>query len=126
MLLMIGSSLKSPVIVGAMAGSWFLAQTTTTMDATPIIEKIAREGGFFALVLVLLYFYRRDTKWATEFWKDQAIANVEHAKEIAQIVKENTKSNTDVSNAVRESTVVMHQTKRIMATHLVNRRDEDA
>jgi len=78
-------------------------------------------------VLVVLYFYRRDTKWATEFWKEQAVRNTEYAKENALIIKENTKSNVDVSNAVRESTIVMHQAKRVMETHypVPHRRDED-
>jgi hypothetical protein len=51
----------------------------------------------------------------------------DHASEIAQTVKENTKSNVDVSNAVRESTIVMHAAKRVMETHypMPKRRDED-
>ncbi len=124
-LLTVSGSLKSSSLLAAMTGAWFLAQTTADPVSTGLLEKIAREGGFFALVLVLLYFYRRDTKWATEFWREQAAQNLEYARENASIIKENTKSNVDVSNAVRENTVVMHAAKNVMATHLPQRRYED-
>ncbi len=77
-------------------------------------------------MLVLLYFYRRDTKWATEFWREQAAQNIQYARENALIIKENTKSNQDVSNVVAQNTVVMHQAKRVMAERLPPlRRDTD-
>lgn len=112
-------TLKSSALAGAITGSWFLAQTVTT-ETSPLIEKIAREGGFFALVLILLYFYRRDTKWATEFWKEQAARN-------SDMIEENAKQNENVASAIRESTVVMHAAKTIMARQLraSNHREED-
>ena len=118
-MLSFGGTFKSSAFVGALTGSWVLAQTVAT-DTSPFIEKIAREGGFFALVLILLYFYRRDTKWATEFWKEQAARN-------ADMIEANAKQNENVANAIRESTVVMHQAKSIMARQLraANHREED-
>jgi hypothetical protein len=118
-------TLQTSAFAGALTGTWFLAQVTADPIASPLLEKMAREGGFFALVLVLLYFYRRDTKWATEFWKEQAALNTEYAKENAGIIKENTRSNVAVEQAVRENTVVMHAAKNVMATHLPQRRLED-
>ncbi len=118
-------SMQGVSAIVALGGWWIVAQTTADPFTTSIAEKFAREGGFFALVLVLLYFYRRDTKWATEFWRDAAARNLEYARENALIIKENTKSNVDVSNAVRENTVVMHAAKNVMIDHLPKRRSDD-
>ena len=115
-----GGTLKTSAITGAITGTWFLAQTTIPTDPSPLVEKVAREGGFFALVLILLFFYRRDTKWATEFWKEQAMRN-------ADMIEKNAEQNQNVANAIRESNVVMHATKNIMARSLRSgtHRDED-
>lgn len=119
-ILTVGSSLKSSAMLAAVTGAWFVAQTTADPVAAPILEKMAREGGFFALVLVVLYFYRRDTKWATEFWRDQATRNTD-------MIEENAKQAESVAAAIRESTVVMHAAKNIMARQLRNspHREED-
>ncbi len=81
------------------------------MTDVSLIERALREGGFFAIILILLYFYRRDTKWATEFWKDQAA-------EFAVCIKENTKSQVEIASALRENNVVVHQAKNLLASHL--------
>ena len=84
----------------------------------PAIERIFREGGFFAIVLILLYFYRRDTKWATEFWKDEA------GKRDA-LIRENTAAQTSVAAALAQNTVVVHQAKRVMEELLPMRRTDN-
>jgi hypothetical protein len=112
-------SLKSGAIATALAGSWVFAQATTDpLTVSPIIDRAIKDGGLFLLVVGLLFFYRRDTLWATEFWKGKA-------DEYAKIINDNTASNRDVSNAVAQSTMVMHQTKRVLENLAPSRRTED-
>ena len=89
-----------------------------TLSQSTIIERIFREGGFFAIVLILLYFYRRDTKWATEFWRDEA------GKRDA-LIRENTVAQTSVAAALSANTVVVHQAKRVMEELIPMRRTDN-
>ena len=118
--LSVSGTFKSSSIVTALTGTWILAQTTVDPVSSTALEKSLEKGGFFALVLILLYFYRRDTKWATEFWKDPAVHH-------ADVIEKNAIQGESVANAIRENTVVMHQAKNIMARQLreSNNRDDD-
>ena len=89
-----------------------------TLSQSTIIERVFREGGFFAIVLILLYFYRRDTKWATEFWKDEAGKRDD-------MIRENTAAQTSVAAALSANTVVVHQAKRVMEEMLPMRRNDN-
>lgn len=83
-----------------------------------VLERVLREGGFFGLVLMLLFFYRRDTKWATEFWKEEASAR-------AVLIRENTKAQADVAAALAQNNVIVHQAKRVLETFPVPHRRAD-
>jgi hypothetical protein len=76
-----------------------------------------REGGAYVVILVILFFYRRDWKTATEFWKDQ------HAITTDLVVKATT-AQTDCS-ALRETAIVTHQLKRVLEREFPERRGVD-
>jgi hypothetical protein len=73
-----------------------------------------REGGAFAVILVILFFYRRDWKTATEFWRDQ------HAV-TTQALRDSTKAQADMASALRENTQVVHHAKSVMQEYLPSR-----
>jgi hypothetical protein len=77
-------------------------------DQLTIMQWAVREGGAFAVILVILFFYRRDWKTAVEFWRDQ------HAT-TTQLVQDNTRAQTETAAALRENTVVVHQAKNVLA-----------
>lgn len=77
-----------------------------------------REGGAFVVILVILFFYRRDWKTATEFWKEQ------NAITTAMVVAA-TKAQTETAAALAANTVAVHQAKHVMQKYLPARRDED-
>jgi hypothetical protein len=111
-------TLKTSAVAGALAGTWFLSQATADPAAAPFFERAIKEGGFFLLVCGLIYINRRDALWATEFWKGKA-------DEYTKIIQENTRSNEAVTQVVAQSTVVMHQTKRVLENLAPTRRTED-
>lgn len=84
-------------------------------DQISLIQWGLREGGAFAVILVILFFYRRDWKTAVEFWRDQ------HAI-TTKLVQDNTVAQTETAAALRENTVVVHQAKNVLA-RMEQRRD---
>lgn len=66
-----------------------------------------REGGAYVVILVILFFYRRDWKTATDFWKDQHKITTDLAKECS-------KAMTDQTAALRENTIVTHGLKNLL------------
>jgi len=115
------STAKTFIGSAAVTSSFFVSQTTVVADpmGATLLERVAREGGFFAIVLILLYFYRRDTKWATEFWK-------ERAEENAKMIAENARSQSELAAALRENNVIVHQAKNIIAEYYPGRRSSDS
>lgn len=120
---LIGHLPPAPKIV-AMTG---LSAATANQGVEPVgqVEQVSllqwgiREGGAFVVILVILFFYRRDWKTAVEFWRDQHAITTE-------LVKESTKAQTETSAALRENTLVVHQTKAVIQNYLpTGRRTED-
>lgn len=87
-------------------------------DQVTVAQWAVREGGAFVVILVILFFYRRDWKTATEFWKEQNVLTT-------QLVAAATKAQTETAAALRENTTVVHQAKHVMQKYLPSRRDED-
>lgn len=77
------------------------------------IQWALKEGGAFGVILVILFFYRRDWKAATEYWQQQNAITT-------KLVQESTMANSDMAAAMRENTVVVHQAKNVMARYLPN------
>ena len=105
------STLKSSVVSLGLMGLWSQAAFDPSGTQTSLLEHALREGGFFALVLMLLWFYRRDTKWATEFWKDEAGKR-------ETMIRESTRVQAEVAAALTQNTVVVHQAKRVLEQYL--------
>lgn len=87
-------------------------------DQVSIAQWAVREGGAFVVILVILFFYRRDWKTATEFWREQNVLTT-------NLVIAATKAQTETAAALRENTTVVHQAKHVMQRYLPTRRDED-
>lgn len=86
-----------------------------TVPLTPnhesIFEFAVRQGGAFAILLIVLFYYRRD-------YRDLVAFRTERDQILVDLVKESTKANTEMANALRENNVVVHQAKNVMATYL--------
>lgn len=99
------------MFVGYLNFDTVLAQTMTTGASAAVPEDFWRwaiqQGGAFVVVLIILFFYRRDWKTAVDFWKDQ------HAVTTGLIEKV-TSANVEMTAALRENTVVTHSLKRAM------------
>lgn len=65
----------------------------------PISEYLTK-GGSFAVIFILLFFYRRDWRTAVDFWKDQH-------KTTTELVQQATKAQTDNSAAIRENSMLI-------------------
>lgn len=83
-----------------------------------IIQWAQKEGPAYVVILVILFFYRRDWKTAVDFWQSQ------HAV-TTKLVVDCTQSQTETSAALRENTVVVHQAKAVMQRYLPQMRDGD-
>lgn len=82
-----------------------------------IIQWAVKEGGAFGVILVILFFYRRDWKTAVDFWRDQHSITTD-------LVVQATRAQTETSAALRENTVVVHSVKNVLARHLPERRGQ--
>lgn len=82
----------------------------------PILEYAIRQGGTLLVLIVVLFFYRRDYRALTDYWRDQN-------KLMLALVEGNTKAQTDTAAALREQSVVVHQAKNVMRQYLPRRRD---
>lgn len=89
---------------------------------TPSEQTIAQwaleKGGAFAVILIILFFYRRDYVQLTDFWRAQS-------ETMKDLVEENTKAQTETAAALRENTVVVHQAKNVMQKYLPERGIDD-
>lgn len=67
----------------------------------PIAEYLTK-GGAFAVILVILFFYRRDWKTAVDFWQNQS-------QMTTQLVQQATASQTENSAALRENSAILQR-----------------
>lgn len=67
----------------------------------PVAEYLTK-GGAFAVILVILFFYRRDWKTAVDFWQDQH-------KTTTELVQQATKAQAENSAALRENSLVLQR-----------------
>lgn len=108
--------------VGAGGGPFALQGPSlggTVPTATePILEYAIRQGGALAVLVIVLFFYRRDYRYLSEFWRDQS-------KLLLELVAANTKAQADTASALAQNTVVVHQAKNVMQNYLPQRRAHD-
>lgn len=81
------------------------AQNTTgivpLVTNDPVAEYLTK-GGAFAVILVILFFYRRDWKTAVEFWQNQHQITTD-------LVEKATRAQADNSAALRENSSVLQR-----------------
>lgn len=94
---------------------------TTVPELNPtnasLVQWAVREGGAFVVILVILFFYRRDWQTATEYWKAQNVITT-------QLCIKATEAQTDCAAALRENALVTHQVKRVFERQFPERRGE--
>lgn len=78
-----------------------------------LIQWGIREGGTILVVLVLLYFYRKDWMTSSEYWKSQNAITTD-------LVTNSVRATSDLAAAIRENTTVTHGLKRIVELSLLN------
>lgn len=99
---------------------WLLAQgvQTAPVPTESILEFAMRQGGAFAILLIVLWFYRRD-------YRDLVAFRTERDKLLVELVENSTKSNAEMAAALRENNIVVHRAKNVMQEYLPLRRDDD-
>lgn len=106
------TSLISLTIMWSQADGQVVLPTPTSaqvlsMDQIDDLRWMVQQLGAFFIILVILFFYRRDWQTAVEFWKDQ------HALTMS-LVEKATVAQIEASAVVRENTVVTHALKRVI------------
>lgn len=97
----------------------FNEPTAVTATGLPAVVKFAIEqGGALAVLVVVLFFYRRDYRYLSEYRENQF-------REMLDLVKQNTAAQTDTAAAIRENAIVVHQAKNVIQQHLPSRRSDD-
>ena len=81
-------------------------------------EFAIRQGGAFAVLLIVLFYYRRDYRDLTAF-------RSERDAQLVAMVKEATQSNAAMADALRENTTVVQRANYLIAEHLPTRRLDD-
>ena len=85
-----------------------LAQTAVPVGDDTVTEIVTwglREGPAAVVVLVILFFYRRD-------FLREVREKGQHFEIVTGLVEKTTQSNADMASALRESNTVMHGLKR--------------
>lgn len=75
-----------------------------------------QQGGAYVVILVILFFYRRDWTRLESQLRDQLAV-------LTQLVVGATKAQAETAAALTQNTVVVHQAKRVMETYLPLRRE---
>lgn len=83
-----------------------------------LLEWAIKQGGALAVLLVVLFFYRRDYRGVTDFWRDQN-------KITADLLIASTKAQTEMANAIMQNNQVISQAKHVMQYYLPQQRDSD-
>lgn len=88
-----------------------IAQQMPLPPQETIPDFFARESGAFALLGLVLFYYRRD-------WRDLSDYKGQRETVLMELIRENTKAATEMSAALRENNVVVHQAKNVLATYV--------
>lgn len=71
------------------------------------VAELEQDLGFILVVLIVLFFYRRDWVAATEYWKQQNVITT-------RLVEQSVKAQVELAAVIRENTTVTHGLKRIV------------
>jgi hypothetical protein len=81
------------------------------------LEWAMDKGGAYVVILLILFFYRRDWARLESQLRDQLSV-------LTELVIGATKAQADTAAALRENNVVVHQAKRVLETLVPERRDQ--
>lgn len=83
----------------------------TNPPTETLFEFAIRQGGAFAILALVLFFYRRD-------WRDLTDYKGSRDTVLTGLVAEHTKAMTEMAAALRENNVVIHQAKNVLAAQV--------
>ena len=94
--------------------------STMTPASESLMEFALRQGGAFAVLIIVLFYYRRDYRDLTAY-KDN------RDNQMVEMVREQTKANSEMAAALRENNIIVHQAKNVLRDYvpLPTRRMED-
>ena len=78
---------------------------------SPMAEFAVRQGGALLVLLVVLFFYRRDYRYLSDYREQQF-------QVLVDLVGKNTQAFTDTASALRETATVVHQAKLVIRDRL--------
>lgn len=90
-----------------------------SLSSESLMEFAIRQGGAFAVLVLVLYFYRRDYRDLNDYRKDRDAI-------LVQIVTDSTKAQTEMAAALAQNNIVVHQTKNVIRDLLPHRRIDDS
>jgi hypothetical protein len=83
------------------------SQLIEPMTVEGMVFQVLKTGGLPAVLLVVLFFYRRDYKTLCDYWQSQNVM-------ATTLVGDNTKAITGMSDAIRHNTEVINATKDVL------------
>ena len=72
-----------------------------------LAEWAIRQGGAFAVLVIVLWFYRRDYKDLSEYWK-------QHAEGLTTLIQNHTKAETELSKAIENNSSALDRLRVTM------------
>lgn len=101
------------ISVGFRPTTPLLAQMIGATPAMPSVESFPefaiRQGGAFAILALVLFFYRRD-------WRELTDYKSQRETTLITTIKEHTIAMSEMAAALRENNIVVHQTKNVLAS----------
>jgi hypothetical protein len=89
----------------------------TPQDET-LLRWAVQQGGAYVVILIVLFFYRRD-------WKTLNESARQDTQSLSQILIESTRVQVQNTAAVAENTLVTHRLKELLRDYLPSRRETD-
>lgn len=83
------------------------AQMAPSQGEITLLQWALDKGGAYVVILVVLFFYRRDWQKVSDY-KDNQLAI------LTALVTENTRAQTLVASALRENNIIVHGAKRLL------------
>jgi len=80
-------------------------------SAESIVDFALRQGGAFAILVIVLYFYRKDYRDLNDYRKGRD-------ELLVGLVRDQTKAQTEMAAALRENNIIVHQAKNVLREHL--------
>jgi hypothetical protein len=90
--------------------------TGTPQGSESMVEFAIRQGGAIVVLMIVLFYYRRD-------YRELVSYKAERDRLMIELVKESTAANVEMASAIRENNVIVHQAKNLMAQQALVKRE---